>query len=184
MELRADKLLCLTGGEVRDLALPHYLPLDDAERLIMASVCGSDWTCVLSNIDALAPSPAPGARSNGNGGGGGGNAPSAGGRGEMTLDLDSWQQIGFPAPVLAAVVACKSGVKRAHLVDSEADGALLLELYTRDGEGSGRGTRLQPRRRRAREPLRLRAPRHCSFSPASPPSLTPATIPSAPLAPP
>jgi hypothetical protein len=107
----------------------------------MASVCGSDWTCVLSNIDSLAASSAPGARSGGGGSSSGPAAVAAAARGEMALDLDSWQQIGFPAPVLAAVVACKSGVKRAHLVDSEADGALLLELYTRDGEGSGSGGR-------------------------------------------
>lgn len=142
MELKADKLLCLTGAEVRDLALPHYLPLDDAERLVMASVCGSDWTCVLSNIDSLGAPAAPGAPSNGSAGNGSGSgsptaATAAAARGEMSLDLDSWQQIGFPAPVVAAVVACKAGVKRAHLVDSEADGALLLELYTRDGEGLG-----------------------------------------------
>lgn len=51
---------------------------------------------------------------------GGGNGSSA--AAELTLDLDSWQQIGFPNAVLAAVVACKNGVKRAHLIDSDSDG--------------------------------------------------------------
>ncbi len=50
----------------------------------------------------------------------GGNGGSA--AAELTLDLDSWQQIGFPNAVLAAVVACKNGVKRAHLIDSDSDG--------------------------------------------------------------
>lgn len=41
---------------------------------------------------------------------------------ELALDMDSWQQIGYPNAVLAAVVACKNGVKRAHLVDADSDG--------------------------------------------------------------
>ncbi|QSA97975.1 amino-acid N-acetyltransferase [Methylococcus sp. EFPC2] len=35
----------------------------------------------------------------------------------------------------AAVMACRGGVKRAHLVDRHQDGAVLLELFTRDGVG-------------------------------------------------
>lgn len=35
----------------------------------------------------------------------------------------------------AAIDACLSGVRRAHLIDRRIDGALLLELYTRDGVG-------------------------------------------------
>ena len=42
----------------------------------------------------------------------------------------------FPNSVVSAVVACKNGVKRAHLVDARTDGGLLLELYTRDGVGT------------------------------------------------
>ena len=36
----------------------------------------------------------------------------------------------------SAVTACKQGVNRAHLVSHNIDGALLLELYTRDGTGT------------------------------------------------
>jgi amino-acid N-acetyltransferase len=36
----------------------------------------------------------------------------------------------------AAVRACNNGVKRAHLVSRRLDGALLLELFTRDGVGT------------------------------------------------
>jgi len=36
----------------------------------------------------------------------------------------------------SAVNACKNGVRRAHLISHETDGALLLELYTRDGSGT------------------------------------------------
>jgi amino-acid N-acetyltransferase len=36
----------------------------------------------------------------------------------------------------AAVRACDNGVKRAHLISRHHDGALLLELFTRDGVGT------------------------------------------------
>lgn len=44
--------------------------------------------------------------------------------------------LGLPAPLLAACAVCRSGVKRAHLVDARMDGGLLLELYSRDGVGT------------------------------------------------
>jgi amino-acid N-acetyltransferase len=46
----------------------------------------------------------------------------------------------FPAALAsslqAAIQSCQQGVKRAHLLDRHIDGALLLELYTRDGVGT------------------------------------------------
>ena len=36
----------------------------------------------------------------------------------------------------AAIRACNNGVKRAHLICRHHDGALLLELFTRDGVGT------------------------------------------------
>jgi len=36
----------------------------------------------------------------------------------------------------AAVAACKAGVKRSHLISYQQDGALLKELFTRDGTGT------------------------------------------------
>ncbi|MDD5034307.1 MAG: amino-acid N-acetyltransferase [Methylococcaceae bacterium] len=36
----------------------------------------------------------------------------------------------------AAVVACRRGVQRAHLLNRRIDGTLLLELFTRDGVGT------------------------------------------------
>ena len=38
--------------------------------------------------------------------------------------------------VAHAVQACRQGVRRAHLIDRHIDGALLLELFTRDGIGT------------------------------------------------
>ena len=36
----------------------------------------------------------------------------------------------------AAIRACESGVPRAHFIDSQSDGAILKELFTRDGVGT------------------------------------------------
>ncbi len=36
----------------------------------------------------------------------------------------------------SGIQACRNGVRRAHLISHETDGALLLELYTRDGSGT------------------------------------------------
>jgi hypothetical protein len=51
------------------------------------------------------------------------------------LDFDRWCELGLPPALLAACAVCRSGVKRAHLVDCRVDGGLLLELYSRDGVG-------------------------------------------------
>ena len=40
------------------------------------------------------------------------------------------------APLTSAISACRGGVHRAHLLDSRVDGALLQELFTRDGTGT------------------------------------------------
>lgn len=40
------------------------------------------------------------------------------------------------ACLTAAIRACNNGVKRAHLISRRHDGALLLELFTRDGIGT------------------------------------------------
>ncbi len=46
----------------------------------------------------------------------------------LATELRAWLE--------AAVAACRQGVRRAHLVDRRLDGALLLELFTRDGVGT------------------------------------------------
>ena len=52
------------------------------------------------------------------------------------IDFEKWYVSGLPLPLIAACAACQKGVKRAHLVDARLDGALLLELYSRDGVGT------------------------------------------------
>lgn len=46
------------------------------------------------------------------------------------------QAFGLPLPLMAACAACEGGVKRTHLLDAATEGALLLELYSRDGIGA------------------------------------------------
>ncbi|MFA5983432.1 MAG: amino-acid N-acetyltransferase [Methylococcaceae bacterium] len=39
-------------------------------------------------------------------------------------------------PLKAAIQSCQAGIERVHLVDRHCNGALLLELFTRDGMGT------------------------------------------------
>jgi amino-acid N-acetyltransferase len=39
-------------------------------------------------------------------------------------------------PIKAAIQGCQAGISRVHLIDRTQDGALLLELFTRDGIGT------------------------------------------------
>lgn len=132
VELRADKLIILTLDAVAELGLPHWLPLNDAEELMAAHMARAaaagepvpPGVCRVGNLlpDASGVVVSPEA----------GSAPLP----ELQLDLDCWQALRFPNSLLAAVAACKNGVRRAHLVDAHADGGLLLELYSRDGTGT------------------------------------------------
>ena len=160
VELQAEKLICIHDNpEIRELDLPHYLPLADAEDLIQNGCCMGEFEpaeLLLSQLDA-SKAPRDG---NGNGpaeegamlqhsivpsdlnfdqnggqrnGGHGADGSRPNSPVEMLLDLDTWQQIGFPNAILASVVALRRGVKRSHIVDASEEGALLLEMYTRDG---------------------------------------------------
>jgi amino-acid N-acetyltransferase len=42
----------------------------------------------------------------------------------------------FRSSLDAAIQSCQQGVKRVHLINRHIDGALLLELFTRDGSGT------------------------------------------------
>lgn len=55
---------------------------------------------------------------------------------ERLLERAGSLESGVAAHLAAAIKACRSGVARAHLLDRHIDGALLLELFTRDGVGT------------------------------------------------
>ena len=52
----------------------------------------------------------------------------AAGRGKLAADVQHY--------LPCAIRACDNGVKRAHLISRHLDGALLLEMFTRDGVGT------------------------------------------------
>ncbi|MCL5669577.1 MAG: amino-acid N-acetyltransferase [Gammaproteobacteria bacterium] len=88
VELRADKLLCLTEGP----------GLADEKKNLIRQLTLSEAQKLLS--------------------------------GKRALDA------GVRRHLVCAVRACQNGVRRAHLINRRADGALLLELFTRDGIGT------------------------------------------------
>ncbi|MGZ8946825.1 MAG: amino-acid N-acetyltransferase [Methylococcaceae bacterium] len=57
---------------------------------------------------------------------------------EADIFLQQHQQIPdtISLPLKAAIQACQAGILRAHLINRTQDGALLLELFTRDGIGT------------------------------------------------
>ena len=155
IELKADKIMCITMDDVKSLNMPQWLSLGDAEALIserLAGVgsdiaCSIDETCpsldgtAVGAINSATPplysSSSNGSRppdqaylNNGNSNGAMGSVRHQT-LAEVELDMDCWQALNFPNAILTAVVGCKSGVKRAHLVDARQDGGLLLELYSR-----------------------------------------------------
>lgn len=58
----------------------------------------------------------------------GGRKPGATAKGALATDIKRL--------VSGAVIACGKGVRRVHLISRHTDGALLLELFTRDGIGT------------------------------------------------
>lgn len=48
---------------------------------------------------------------------------------------DQLEEGAYPNSLTAAVRACKHGVKRTHVINARTPGALLVELYSRDGLG-------------------------------------------------
>lgn len=54
----------------------------------------------------------------------------------LTAQADAPLAAADRSRLAAAVAACQAGVERSHLVSFEADGALLRELYSRDGMGT------------------------------------------------
>ena len=163
IELKADKIMCITMDDVKSLNMPQWLSLNDAEELIMERLAGvgpHNATCSINEACSSLDGTAVGARNtashysgpNNNGdssSNGNGSRPpeqvyinNSNGTGsmggvkhqtlaEIELDMDCWQALDFPNAILTAVVGCKSGVKRAHLIDARHDGGLLLELFSR-----------------------------------------------------
>lgn len=55
---------------------------------------------------------------------------------ENLLETGKLFSVDYSSHLRAAVNACRHGVQRAHLLNRGIDGAILLELFTRDGVGT------------------------------------------------
>ncbi len=105
VELRADKLLCLTesmGLTEANKHLIRQLTLGEAQKLLSGDA---------QRRASVAGGRMPGAT-------------------KRALDAGVQRYLG------CAVRACQNGVRRAHLISRRTGGALLLELFTRDGVGT------------------------------------------------
>lgn len=160
VELGADKLIFMHTDELRDLALPPWLPLSDAQSMLLrrlgtlpqgvpqadvamlTTVEQEQAAAAEAAADACAADAKCAAEWSASGAARPPNyaPPPANANGkkasDVVLNLDTWAAVGFPTSFATCVIACCKGVKRAHLVDAHTDGGLLLELYSREGVGT------------------------------------------------
>ena len=119
ISLKADKLIFYTLNDIERLELPQWLTLDRAEDLIRQFA----WHWASSHPPKPkknAPPPAP--------------LPPT--WRDVPINFDHPTVDGVPWELSCAVMSCRAGVKRAHLIDIRDRGGMLLELYTRDGVGT------------------------------------------------
>ena len=136
VQLGAAKLVFLHDGEeLRDAAgrRVHYLPLDDARRYAREL-----QQQLLARPDRRRGSSADSSvcvtGSSFGADGSGGVGVARGSSGDCVAQRDE-QDERLAVYLSQAVEACARGVKRAHLVSRHSDGALLVELFNRDGSG-------------------------------------------------
>jgi len=55
---------------------------------------------------------------------------------ELTLEQAQTALTAYPLTLKSATAACNAGVQRVHILDRAVDGALLQELFSRDGVGT------------------------------------------------
>lgn len=112
-DLKVDKLIIPTLPETLPPGLPAWLPLRDAEKYLqMSDTFGENDS---SNGNSHSAEMFKKAIAEADGG------ESASGS-ELTaeIDMDKWYGEGVSLPLVAACLACQTGVKRAHLVSTYA----------------------------------------------------------------
>ncbi|CAA7387833.1 unnamed protein product [Spirodela intermedia] len=158
LAIEADKLICIVDGPILDEhgRFTRFLTLKDADLLLRKRVkqsdvaanyvkaVGDDDVChpgfhepnesgnVTRNerdISIVAFNNGVGFE-NGNGLWPGEQGFAIGGKERMN------RSNGYLSELAAAAYVCRGGVKRVHLIDGTIGGALLLELFTRDGVGT------------------------------------------------
>ncbi|KAL3688994.1 hypothetical protein R1sor_015303 [Riccia sorocarpa] len=149
--LQADKMICLLDGPLLDddCRLVRFMTLHEADKLIRErageSPVAADYVKAVAGqayIQSL------GLNGNGRAGGlgirtsydgppGSRNGNKAVGTGFAIGGEERKSRLhGYLSELTAAVFVCRNGVRRVHILDSSIQGALLLELYTRDGIGT------------------------------------------------
>ena len=107
--LKADKLIIYHGEKIAQLNLPAWIGLSDDSFVWLSSSVSSD-----DDLDLVS----------------------------KTRDLSNAKTgdriiVDSNVPELSlAIQVCEEGVPRTHLINASTDGALFLELYTRDGLGT------------------------------------------------
>ncbi|GLJ29217.1 hypothetical protein SUGI_0576280 [Cryptomeria japonica] len=154
LALRADKLICLVDGPILDEngRLIRYMSLGEADQLIRRRAAQSE---VAANyVQAVADSDSNDlaySGLNGNNGSfqkgliatfkngvgfGNGNGLGVG----LGFAIGGEERVsrlnGYLSELAAAVFVCRGGVQRVHLLDGTVGGAVLLELFKRDGMGT------------------------------------------------
>lgn len=161
LALQADKLICFVDGPILDEngRLIRYMTLHEADQLIrkraerseiaakyVQAVAGTDsnhleYSGVNGRDTSLRQDFGANKRfgptfQNGVGFDGG-NGLGVGGQGFAIGGEERLSRLnGYLSELAAAVFVCRGGVQRVHLLDGTIGGAILLELFTRDGIGT------------------------------------------------
>ncbi|KAG0468224.1 hypothetical protein HPP92_017552 [Vanilla planifolia] len=154
LAIKADKMICIVDGQILDdngRAI-RFLTLQDADQLIRKrakqSEIAANYVAAVGegNMDSAGRLSAPlivadctrynANFQNGvgfdNGNGMWSSEPGFAIGGEERLSRLN----GYLSELAAAAYVCRGGVQRVHLIDGTIHGALLLELFTRDGVGT------------------------------------------------
>ncbi|KAI3958888.1 hypothetical protein MKX01_023564 [Papaver californicum] len=160
LAIGAEKLICIVDGPILDECgrLVRFMTLEDADMLIRErakqSEIAANYVKAVDEEDSSCPehSGSSGIYSpqnirgfeetykpifqngvgfdNGNGLLSGGQGFAIGGEERLS------RQNGYLSELATAAFVCRGGVQRVHLIDGTNGGALLLELFKRDGVGT------------------------------------------------
>jgi len=138
IDLSADKLVVVSPPDgdpfmetLTNEKSTNWLPVHEAERLLLEKSSKEDG----DSSSSSSPSSSPSSSSSSSSSPASPSSHRALRNARDDLDFDTWYELGLPMPLLAACMVCKSGVKRAHVINASIDGGLLLELYSTDGVG-------------------------------------------------
>ncbi|KAK1291954.1 hypothetical protein QJS10_CPB17g02241 [Acorus calamus] len=161
LAIEADKLICILDGRILDESgrLIRFMTLQDADMLIRNQAKRSETAAnYVKAVGEDEISDADFVDSNGNGNpsgkgdifnekydttfqnGVGFHSENGLWAGELGFAIGGEERLnrlnGYLSELAAVAYVCRGGVQRVHLLDGTLGGALLLELFTRDGVGT------------------------------------------------